>query len=346
MVPMDRATSLRMTAILIALSCLVVLMIPSAAVATDTAALASRMKNLEARIAAAGHSYEKAQWALEDNDTEIASADAAIAKTRRNLAAAKVRLGMRADGIYRSGPFDMLTVLFAAPSLDSFLSRMAYMDTIAQRDAATIVEVKALSKELRTERARLSGARRRLSGSLAGRAKRRGQLQAQLASVQADYAKVKAEIAASAAAARASGANQQITYRGTPGANGMVFPVAGANYYSDTFGAPRSGGRTHKGTDIMASRGTPVVACVSGSVSSKEGGLGGKTIWLDGAGWSLYYAHLNGWAVHSGHVSAGQVIAWVGNTGNAAGGACHLHFEMHPHGGAAVDPYPYLRGMR
>jgi murein DD-endopeptidase MepM/ murein hydrolase activator NlpD len=128
--------------------------------------------------------------------------------------------------------------------------------------------------------------------------------------------------------------------------NPMVFPVDGPHSYEDTFGAPRSGGRTHQGTDIMANRGTPCVAIMSGTITSKEGGLGGKVIYLTADnGWSFYYAHLDGWAVRSGRVSAGQRIAYVGNTGNASGGACHLHFQMETPAGLTVNPYPYLRQM-
>ncbi len=125
----------------------------------------------------------------------------------------------------------------------------------------------------------------------------------------------------------------------------MVFPVQGPNNYTDTFGAPRSGGRTHEGTDIMAAEGTPCAAVVPGVVTARENTLGGLCVWLKADnGWMYYYAHLSAYAVTSGRVEAGQIIAYVGSTGNAT--TPHLHFEIRPDGGPPINPYPYLRQMR
>ena len=126
-----------------------------------------------------------------------------------------------------------------------------------------------------------------------------------------------------------------------------VFPVAGDYTYSDDYGAPRHQG-SHEGVDIMADRGTPVVAVVNGTVerlTRTETGLGGIYVWLQRAdGTEYYFAHLDSIAagLEAGQkVSAGQVIGAVGNTGDARYGATHLHFEIRP-GGSPTDPYPHL----
>lgn len=113
--------------------------------------------------------------------------------------------------------------------------------------------------------------------------------------------------------------------------DGWLCPVAGPVSFTDTWGAPRSGGRTHKGVDMFAARGTPVVAPVSGSVEFRPVTLGGLAFHLWGDDGNYYYgAHLDSYGPVSGQVDAGTVVGYVGDTGNARGTSPHLHFEIHP----------------
>ncbi len=135
-----------------------------------------------------------------------------------------------------------------------------------------------------------------------------------------------------------------------PPSTGLTCPVDGAVSFTDTWGDPRSGGRTHEGVDMIAARGTPLVAIETGTIKRMgNGGLGGITIYLTGAGGDqYYYAHLDAWApgLSVGQaVSVGELIGYVGNTGNAQYTIPHLHFEFHPGGGDPINPYPLVAGL-
>lgn len=118
----------------------------------------------------------------------------------------------------------------------------------------------------------------------------------------------------------------------------------------DTWGASRSSGRLHEGTDIMAPRGTKVLSATEGLIADlRNNNLGGKVIWILGPGGTWhYYAHLDGHkrGLSVGdYVKKGQVIGYVGNSGNARHTAPHLHYGLYLQGKGrgAVNPYPYLR---
>jgi Peptidase family M23/S-layer homology domain len=138
--------------------------------------------------------------------------------------------------------------------------------------------------------------------------------------------------------------------------NQILFPVQGDHYYSDTFDAPRVG-HTHEATDIMTYgvKGVPVIAVADGEIDWISSTCCGLSI-DHGGGWETWYIHLNndtpgtddgqGWGIADGiergtHVVAGQLIGWVGDSGNAEGTAPHLHFEIKKDG-VKINPYPYL----
>lgn len=138
-------------------------------------------------------------------------------------------------------------------------------------------------------------------------------------------------------------AGQRLTVSSSAGGGtSLRCPVQGRAKVMNDWGFPRSGGRFHEGNDLFAPRGTPAVAVVSGSVTQSVGRLGGNQVKLLGDdGVAYYYTHLDAFGAR-GRVAAGDVIGTVGNTGNAAGGPTHVHFELHPGGGAAVNPYPLI----
>jgi hypothetical protein len=145
----------------------------------------------------------------------------------------------------------------------------------------------------------------------------------------------------------------QVTPKLTAG--GYVFPVYGPSSFVDTFGSARSdvSGGWHHGDDIFAPLGAPILAVASGTVFSVGWNkVGGNRLWLrDGQGNLFYYAHLSAFtplAINGNKVNAGDVLGFVGNTGDAQGTPTHLHFEIHPVGliglgyDGAVNPTSYL----
>lgn len=143
----------------------------------------------------------------------------------------------------------------------------------------------------------------------------------------------------------------------------FVFPQDPlVTHFTSSFGDARSGGRAHQGNDLMAPKMTPIYAIAAGLVTIiRDGGLAGRWVAVEHIdGWESWYMHLNndtpgtddgraGWhltvpdgLVEGSRVAAGELIGWVGDSGNAEPSSPHTHFELHRDGGA-IDPYPILR---
>jgi murein DD-endopeptidase MepM/ murein hydrolase activator NlpD len=125
-----------------------------------------------------------------------------------------------------------------------------------------------------------------------------------------------------------------------------VCPVDRPRHYVDDFGDARftGGFHRHQGIDVFARRGTPVRAPFAGRVERSSNWSGGLSVRVFGRDGFVYEAHLSGYG-KKGRVRAGDVVGYVGNTGDASGSSTHDHFEWHPRGGRAVDPYRALNAV-
>jgi hypothetical protein len=166
-------------------------------------------------------------------------------------------------------------------------------------------------------------------------------------------------LSAAALAASICAATVSAAPRGVPA---LVFPVVGPVTFTDDFGQPRPGG-THQANDLMADKRAPAVAVEPGTVKYwTTSANAGCMLYLYGDSGTMYeYIHLNNdltaandnkgtctkgvaYAVTNGaRVDTGQTIGYVGDSGDANGIHAHLHFEVHPRGKQAVDPYPFLK---
>jgi peptidoglycan LD-endopeptidase LytH len=322
----------------------------------------------EAELKAAQAALEDAQARADEVAVELAAAQAEQARlsdeirstTGRidaialRLEAIRARLEGRAiEAFMTGGGGGELAALLSSDSFSEFSDRLEFVDNLVQSDADLAAAAEVNRELLAREEARLE----ELSAAAQREADRleqsRSALEQRLDDLAARQAELEDQLRKERQAAQQAAENAAVPPQAGGGGGGpvgsgaiQVCPVAGPNTFTDTFGAPRSGGRTHQGQDLLAAAGTPVVAVHDGTASTSSNSLGGLTVGLvhDGGGWT-YYAHLSGYE-NSGHVSTGTVIGYVGSTGNA-GSTNHLHFEYHPGGAgaAAVNPYSMLRAV-
>ena len=208
---------------------------------------------------------------------------------------------------------------------------------------------RAVARASRSRRLSQDAAARAAAEAAAAEAKAKADSEAKAkadaeAKAKAD-AEAKAKADAAAKAAEKAKADKAAAQQAAAAASSRgACPVPNASF-TDTWGAARSGGRAHRGTDLLAPYGSPVYAVVSGRIRTASSSLGGISLYLDGDnGETYFYAHNSANVARSGQrVSAGDLIARVGSTGNA-GGTNHVHFEREV-GGRSVNPYAFLRQL-
>ena len=316
-----------------------------------------------------------------EDDVKKATAELAAARFSLDQASAGVRAAAvraytsgRAAASLRSDDIALITRSRAylgvanGASTDQVDQLRARASDLADREKALAGRVKAQREKLAAfERleSQLASSLDRVGSELEAARRREAELKAAAAAAQeaAEKARLEAEARAAEEARKRLEETRDREARsaraappaGRPGAppgpvaspvnkGPWTCPVQGGATFTNDWGFPRSGGRRHQGNDMFAARGTPVVASVGGSYRRSSNGLGGISYYLQGDDGNTYYGtHMAGYgSVGPGQVPQGAVLGFVGNSGNARGTSPHLHFEIHPGGGGAVNPFPTI----
>jgi murein DD-endopeptidase MepM/ murein hydrolase activator NlpD len=323
----------------------------------------ARVEELRAEANIATAAYERAHERLIVTQEKIEVTEAALAEARAKIGKLQGSLDERARAAYTLGPTSTIHLLLEAETVTEFSDRLEFLDRLAQDDADLATRVAVISEELRRQEAELERLERIQAAAEAEAEKQKEivysklqqaeELEAQLEEQYREELAAARAAAAAAAAAAAEEAASAPSGGGGGSAAGSIATVSGqalqacpapGTSFVDSFGAPRSGGRTHQGVDMMGNYGMPIYAAQSGTVSHSSSSLGGNQAYVHSSSGYTFYAHLQGYSGASGSVSAGTLIGYMGDTGNATG-VPHLHFEYHPGGGAAVNPTPYVAAV-
>jgi murein DD-endopeptidase MepM/ murein hydrolase activator NlpD len=218
--------------------------------------------------------------------------------------------------------------LLTSDSIGDATDRLQYTQSVVQGDADLATKVAVTTEELRRQETRLRQSARIEAIASEALAEQRADLLLRIEDIDTLIADLEAELDAQQEATLGLGDPGVVLRSGAI----QTCPAAGTHSFVDSFGDPRPGGRSHAGIDIMAAPGTPVVAVAPGNArpAGSIGGLGAVVEHPNGD-WT-FYAHLSSYGT-LGSVSTGTVIGYNGD---------HLHFEYHPSGGAAVNPYSML----
>jgi len=323
---------------------------------------------LQARLSAIAEQFSRLESQLSLGRSRIAGLQRQIGVVQAKVGRQQSALDARARVAYEAGPASALAFVLGSTSMANMTDRLELIDAAASSDEQIITRLQNVKNELRARQTQLIVAQNRLQQTQQSLEKSSKELSAQLTRQKQLVASLERDKAAAQSLATRLSARlqQQLGSVGSGGSGGggryggvfQVCPVDPPHAYSDDFGAPRDGPppHPHMGNDIFAPMGTVIRAPFAGTAVDTPSVLGGRGVTVYGPLGYAYNAHLSRFGT-LGAVSAGTIIGYVGNTGDAVGGPTHDHFEWHPgvipshlwrspYGytdvDGAIDPYPYL----
>ncbi|MEO7803034.1 MAG: peptidoglycan DD-metalloendopeptidase family protein [Actinomycetota bacterium] len=313
---------------------------PQLPTAAELALLKSQMDSTLVRVRAAQSQldalvadYEKAGDRLTSIIGQVVQTESRETLLNTELDAAQSSINQRASSTYRQERLGLISVLLSAHSYREFTTALTLMKSVVLQDAKAIDRVAGLKQEAAKLKSELQARKQDEQRVLTDLSRRQRDIDRSLKAVGKEFEAVRTEL--------------------EKRKSGFAFPVKAPYSYTDTWGAPRMEGtqyyHRHEGTDIFALGGTPVVAVVNGVIENMgTATLGGIKLWIRSPGdnWSYYYAHLSSFAAgmsNGKRVTKGEIVGYVGNTGNARGTPPHLHFETHIPSGPATNPFPILK---
>jgi peptidoglycan LD-endopeptidase LytH len=322
--------------------------------------------DVTARLDEAVERYELIHAEHEDLLYRISRMEAAVERYTAEAAQLEETARTIVVDAYMSGQRGLIGTVFTATSIQDLVTSQALLDRAADRELTSMDNLQAVSRQADRSSADLDVKRAEVAANeneAAGIVEEIAELQAEqsrilaaadqaltdaIATLNREIREKKIEDDRRKKQAAAQSSSRPGSAGGAPAAAtpGFICPVEGGAAFIDSWGFPRSGGRSHKGVDMFNARNTKLLAVVDGRITFSSNSLGGLSthLYADN-GVVYYYTHLEG---HPSDLSSGQrvakgtVVGYLGNSGNARYTSPHLHFEIRPNG-KAVNPYPTVR---
>jgi len=301
--------------------------------------LRTDVANLRGEVELATAEYEKAAEALAETEAKQGAIEDDFDDVQSIM-------DDRARSAYIEGPTGGLEVLLGSASVEDMSERSTFLNALQAQDANTSRKLRALAHDLQAVKHEQKVKAKEAQQLLKYQEEEQDALEAKIDEQNVALAELNKQLHQARMLEKKWGVRVETIADKlntvVVGGNGPLYacPVPDYTWMSDDWLAPRVG-HLHQGNDIGGANGADIVAPFDGVAKSTNSSLGGLSVYVYGKDGYVYNAHLSR-VGKLGRVEAGDVVGYVGTSGNAASTAPHDHFEWHPNDGNAVDPHPYL----